>query len=151
MDQNEIKEWSQKAGLSPIAKLNISVEDIVQFCSKKTNDISINDLEDIILKSIAYNIYIKSMKGAILARITQLSDILRQKIGIQTQQMDKWLNRDEKESAVIVSSNELKTMNDELVQLRMKYSRIKDIPLSLDTAIGHFKFLLNRKINEQPK
>lgn len=147
----EMREWCEKNKVSPVTQTEISVEQIKNACMN-AHDIDLVELEKIILQATAFNIFIKSMKGTLLAQIAGLENEMKRKMGLASQQVEgKYLTRDEKEATVLSTLPDINRVDEELTVLRVRYSKIKDIPLAIDTAIANLKLVYTRKLNESSK
>lgn len=152
----DMKEWCEKNKVSPITQPDISVEQIKNVCLS-AHDINLVELEKAILQATAFNIYIKSTKGTLLAQIAAKENEMKRKMGISTIKVakeepnGKFLTRDEKEAVVLSLGGDIEKLDQELTTLRVRYAKIKDIPLSIDTAISNLKLVYTRKLNESSK
>lgn len=146
----QIKEWGQKVGINPVTKPKIDLDTISKYC-KNVREVELEELEDIIAKASSYNIYLKSLKCALVAQISIISSKLNQKIYVETNEMDKFTPKEEKVAIVLSTFKEMRQMQDELDETRMKYLRIKDLPGAIDIAISNMKMVYGRKLNERIK
>jgi hypothetical protein len=150
---DKIKDWSEKTGIFPIGKSQIDLQSIVNACNDPLS-LSIEELGELINKANAYNIFLKSMKGSLIARLTYLSQELDEELYLETQNVSQdgmFLSKEEKRATVLRTFKHLKDKNDVLLEVRMKYLRMKDVPQSIDMAINSLKMLYNRRINEENK
>lgn len=147
----EIKEWSLKVGLFVMNKPTLTVKQIIEAVSK-SKTLTAEELLDIISQASAYNIYLKTLKGTILAQVTAAESAFKRRMYLETQRVEnKFLKIEEKEAQVSASLKDVAELENNLLLLRMKYSKIKDIPLAIDNAIENMKMAYARKINEANK
>lgn len=144
----QIKDWSTSVGLYPLNKPSLTVEQITQAVGNSKN-LSAEELLDIITQATAYNIYLKTIKGTVLAQVSAAESIFKKRMYLETQRVEnKFLKIEEKEAQVFASVAEVVELDRQLLLLRMKYAKIKDIPLAIDNAIENMKMAYTRKINE---
>ena len=147
-NMEQIKDWSTNIGLFPMTKPSLTVEEISQACASSRILIA-EDLLSIITKASAYNIYLKTVKGTILAQISAAEGVFKKRMYLETQRVEnKFLKIEEKEAQVYASVAEVVELDKNLTLLRMKYAKIKDIPLAIDNAIENMKLAYMRKLNE---
>jgi hypothetical protein len=156
---NEIKNWATKLGLYPIEKPEIDVSYIAELANRNLSEIPIKEFESLITKLVAYNIYLKSLKGSLEARRRLLASNYKKMLVATIQHLFsvaeddsfKFKTKDEKEVLALQTNNELASLDEQLLIAEMKIDRIKDIPYSIDVAINNLKLICGRKIKELEK
>lgn len=145
--------WSKDAGLFPVNQPKLTVDMIVQFCGRNINEIPMEEFETIIVQGAAYNIWLKSMKGTLSAKMNRLQTLYNKKLGAAIQRIpdSRFKSKEEKEAIALDTYQELGEVLDKLEEVKMKYLKIKEIPMAIDSALSNIKMAYTRRLNEVRK
>jgi len=147
---SDMIEWSKKTGLlkfSP-ATGEVSLEWIAQWTMEKLRDLSADELFAIILKINAYNLYLKTEKGSILAQLNFKQQQFGRGLYRGTNSLGehgKWKNKEERECLVLDANPKLIQIENEIVLLKAKYSKIKEVTEGIDNISNILKSFYHRQ------
>lgn len=145
---NEMITWTKNNGLGPLNNPCITLENIIELDGKRLRAMSFDEIEDILLKLSSYNLYLRNLKATISAQITKLETSLNRKLHKESKLlMGKYMSRDERETTVLEMYPRLKEDEQQLVLLKMKYSKLKEIPYNIDGYIDIIKIIYRRKLD----
>ena len=143
-----VKKWAEETGLKTGEAPSIDVEYISTLHGETVKTLDMEELEAIISSISSYSIFLKNLKGTLLAQINQLEGKYRRALALGMMRQTKFKYRDEKEAAALEVDRDLAAMERQLTVLRMKYSKIKDMPESLDKHIDVLRMSYYRRKDE---
>lgn len=144
--------WINKTGLKSTHEPASNIDNLLSITVNGLDKLANSEIDDLLLKITSYNLYLKSEKGSILAYISIMEDKRNRMLYSETQKVDtgnKYLSKEEREAIVLSLHPEVAKLNNKLVLLRAKYSKIKDIVHGIDTIIQVIRMYYNRRINDK--
>lgn len=148
---DSINDWATKIGIYPMTMPAMSCEQIITLDFKSTQIMPLEQLEEIIDKIVSYNIYIKAQKGIIESQIEVLKTDVDKLLYLETNNLGdeyKYKNIDEKKAIVRTANVKIDEQYKELIKLKCKFMKIKDIPYGIDKKIEMLKMIYSRRIND---
>lgn len=147
----EMKDWSIKLGLHSVKDPVFTCEEITDLYVDSLNSITLDQLEDLMLRISSYNIYLKSRKGSLEAQIAIIKHELNKKLFLMTNNLGsdyKFKTIDEKDAIVQSMYPDIAEQKRQLSLLQAKLLRIKDIPYAIDKKLELIKLTYQRRRDE---
>lgn len=118
--------------------------------SNEFEELGLAEFEDWMEKALSYNIYLKSQKGSIEAKIIILEGEYSRLLGLETQTIERprdggFLSKEEKEASALLRSDTLVDLRDKLLVAKAKLAKIKDLPFAIDKKINMMQFKYKRR------
>ena len=146
-DMKTIKDWVISNGVASPQNPGLDLTNVVDMNGKELRTMPLDDLSDLVVQLSSYCLYLKSIKGTLIAQITYHENILNTAVQKKSRTLDKFMNKEEKMSVALDSDPKLREMERQLILLQMKYHKIKEIPYSIDRQIEIIKMIFSRRIS----
>lgn len=145
----EVKEWTEKSGLTIIETNGLTVEKITNFISN-IKEKTIDDLYDILGQILSYNTFLKSSRSSLNVQLIYYQNKFDSKIHkmspeVRAMEGNKYLTKEECLAKTISMDSELMQLADVLESIRLKYNKIKDMPHQIDRISDYIKEVIHRK------
>jgi hypothetical protein len=144
----EISDWSSKTGLYPISDPVLTCDYITSITSGDINAMSLDEIEELMLKVSSYNVYLKSQKASTEAQIYIIENELNRILYFEISNLGpefKFKSLNEKDSIVQITHPEISDLKRKLSLLKAKLFRIKDVPFAIDKKLELIKLKYQRK------
>jgi len=149
---SEITNWVKSTGIHPVNKNTISCDEIAQIDVESFISMPIEKIEQLMNKIVSYNIYVRSQKASLECQIEILTPEVNKQLYSAVSNLSEDCRFKKIEEKIAIVRNENKDIDDrykDLIILKAKLARIKDIPYAIDRKIDILKMAYQRAICRQ--
>lgn len=148
--RDEMKEWSEQLGLSPIGQHQVpDVDFAVSFGLSGLEDLSFEDLDAAMVRLSSYLIYLSSQKGSVMARLSLIESSFNQRLNAATEKMlgdNRWRTYPERRALAIRLDSRLRELEAKVMKLKAQAEKLRDLPHSIEVKVNVLKSAYQRKV-----
>lgn len=130
----------------------LTCAEIVDVQGDALEEMSLDELENFMLRVASYNTYLKSQKSSLDAQLIILRAELTNAMALRTyNHKEQFVSNDEKRAIVLGNSSELASLHDKIIAIEAKIAKLAPIPFAIDKKMDLIRLKYVRRCNESTR
>lgn len=149
-DIKEMGEWAAKTGIDNVNRpVDINLSWILSWNLESLREITVDEILDVMLKTGAYNTYLKSVKGSLSAQMTVTENSYKRSLYSATTRLGEhgnYKSKEEREALALDADPRLQVALKKLTKIKAQYNKIKEITQAIDSLMIIMKLYVNKRM-----